>query len=194
MDPELWDTARRRLTLLLDPGRIKRGLAPNAEAGYPLTEGVPVVLSVGRDFRDAGGRALRAVAERTYRVGPAVRRLLDPSRWRRTSPVAGSSDPLVVDFDRPLDHALLLSCLTVTLPDGTPVEGYTAAGAGEGSWRFVPRSPWAPGRHLVVVDPRLEDLAGNSLLRVFDRDLTRPQDAREGAAGAALPFVVAERA
>jgi hypothetical protein len=27
------------------------------------------------------------------------------------------------------------------------------------------------------VDPRLEDLAGNSLARVFDRDLTRPEDA-----------------
>ena len=41
MDPELWDPERRRLTLLLDPGRIKRGLVPNLEAGYPLNEGNP---------------------------------------------------------------------------------------------------------------------------------------------------------
>jgi hypothetical protein len=30
--------------------------------------------------------------------------------------------------------------------------------------------------HELVVDPELEDLAGNSLRRVFDRDLTRPED------------------
>ena len=29
MEPELWDPDRRRLTLLFDPGRIKRGLVPN---------------------------------------------------------------------------------------------------------------------------------------------------------------------
>jgi hypothetical protein len=27
-----------------------------------------------------------------------------------------------------------------------------------------------------MVDPVLEDLAGNSVSRVFDRDLTRPED------------------
>ena len=35
MPPELWDRPRRRLTLLLEPGRIKRGLVPNAELGAP---------------------------------------------------------------------------------------------------------------------------------------------------------------
>jgi hypothetical protein len=29
----------------------------------------------------------------------------------------------------------------------------------------------------LLVDARLEDLAGNSLVRVFDRDLMRPEDA-----------------
>ena len=38
MDPELWDRSRTRLTLLLDPGRIERGLVPHTETGYPLTE------------------------------------------------------------------------------------------------------------------------------------------------------------
>src|ERR1019366_3883018 len=36
MDPELWDPERRRLTVLFDPARIKRGLAPHLEVGYPL--------------------------------------------------------------------------------------------------------------------------------------------------------------
>ena len=55
MEPELWDGERRRLTMLLDPGRIKRGLVPNAEAGYPLVEGVPIVVAVDAAFHDARG-------------------------------------------------------------------------------------------------------------------------------------------
>ena len=46
MDPELWDGARQRLTLLLDPARIKHGLVPNMEVGYPLIEGVPFRLFI----------------------------------------------------------------------------------------------------------------------------------------------------
>jgi hypothetical protein len=37
-------------------------------------------------------------------------------------------------------------------------------------------SPWRPGAHELIVDALLEDLAGNSLARVFDRDLTRLTD------------------
>ncbi len=41
---------------------------------------------------------------------------------------------------------------------------------------FQPRAGWERG-YRVTVDPYLEDLAGNSLRRVFDRDLGRPEDA-----------------
>src|SRR5438093_7158021 len=102
MEPELWDRAHRRLTLLLDPGRIKRGLAPNAEAGYPLIEDVPIVVRVDAAFRDAAGRPLRAGAQRRYQVGRPLRARVDPTAWRLDCPTAGSTDPLTVAFDRPL--------------------------------------------------------------------------------------------
>jgi hypothetical protein len=40
----------------------------------------------------------------------------------------------------------------------------------------------------VMVDPRLEDLAGNSLIRVFDRDLTRAEDDPNHAGRVAIDF------
>jgi hypothetical protein len=43
----------------------------------------------------------------------------------------------------------------------------------------------------VVVDPRLEDLAGNSLIRVFDRDLARAEDAPTDARQVAIDFTPA---
>jgi hypothetical protein len=176
MDPELWDGERRRLTVLLDPGRIKRGLAPHEEAGYPLVEGVPVTVGIDAAFRDAEGRPLVGGAERSYEVGPAVRAPVDPSVWRFVCPAAGSREGLTVYFDRPLDSALLAGCLQVVNVDG-PVEGRGALGPGERSWCFVPSAPWPSGRHVLTVDPRLEDLAGNSVVRVFDRDLTEAEPA-----------------
>jgi hypothetical protein len=176
MDPELWDSGRRRLTLLLDPGRIKRGLTPHQEAGYPLIDGVPVTVEIKAGFRDAEGRPLVAGAWRRYQVGPAIREPVDPSRWRLRPPVAGSTGALTAEFDRPLDSALLAHCLRVAHAGGL-VEGFNSVGPGERSWHFVPSTPWPAGRHVLSVDPRLEDLAGNSLVRVFDRDLTEPQPA-----------------
>ena len=54
---ELWDASRRRLTVLLDPARIKRGLAGHRDAGYPLRPGQPFRLIVGSGFLDEIGRA-----------------------------------------------------------------------------------------------------------------------------------------
>jgi hypothetical protein len=169
IDPELWDGARRRLTVLLDPARIKRGLAPHREAGYPLREGEDVVVEVGSSFRDARGRPLHRPATRRYRVGPALRSRVDPHAWRLHAPRAGTRDALTVDFGRPLDHALLQRCLRV---EG--MSGETAAGDGERRWDFVPAQPWDGAAQRLRVDAALEDVAGNAVTHVFDRDLDDP--------------------
>jgi hypothetical protein len=171
MEAELWDPGRRRVTVLLDPARIKRGLAPHRESGYPLRAGVPVEVVVDRGFTDADGLPLAADARRRYDVGGDVRSRVDPEAWTLTSPAAGSLDRLRVVFDRPLDHALLEHCLAVTGADGAPVEGDGEVDDGDAAWHFVPRAPWAAGRYTLVVDGVLEDLAGNSVVRVFDREL-----------------------
>jgi hypothetical protein len=176
MPPELWDRPRRRLTLLLEPGRIKRGLVPNTELGPPLAAGTEVTLVVDAGLRDAAGAALVGGARRSYRVGPAVRTRVDPGRWQVAWPAAGSQRPMVVDFDRPLDHALALRCLRVTTSDGAALPGRAALGPGETRWAYTPAAPWPAGGCELRVDPALEDLAGNSVRRVLDRDLRRAQD------------------
>jgi hypothetical protein len=176
MPPELWDRPRRRLTVLLEPGRIKRGLVPNTELGPPLAHGSQVTLVVDPAMRDATGTVLVAGARRTYRVGPAIRSRVDPDQWQVTWPTAGSHDMVVVGFDRPLDRALALRCLRVATADGHTVPGHAALGAGDVRWSFTPADPWPEGICALHVDAALEDLAGNSVRRVFDRDLRRAQD------------------
>jgi hypothetical protein len=175
-DHELWDASRRRLTVLLDPARIKRGLAGHRGAGYPLRAGRQFRLVVDSGFRDARGLPLRAGAQRRYEVEGEERRHVDPGSWVLTVPPAGTFEPLQVAFGRPLDHGLLARCLHVTGPAGELIHGTPQTGAGEQSWQLLPRQAWTPGPHQLIVDPVLEDLAGNSVSRVFDRDLTRPED------------------
>jgi hypothetical protein len=184
---ELWDPTRRRLTLLFDPARIKRGLLPHRQAGYPLQTGRSFRLVVGVGFRDASGTQLRAGAERCYRIGEEERRHVDPADWVLCVPPSRSVEPLEVTFDRPLDHALLDRCLSVVGPDGRVV-GRAEIGSEERSWRLTPHASWASGPHQLVVDPVLEDLAGNSLIRVFDRDLTEPRDQPRGDQPATVAF------
>ena len=191
-DHELWDSSRRRLTVLLDPARIKRGLAAHRHAGYPLRTGEQFSLVVDSGIRDARGLPLRAGKRRQYHVGNDERRHVDPSTWVLTAPRTGTFEPLQASFDRPLDHGLLTRCLHVTGPDGQLVPGTPRIGAREMSWQLVPSQAWATGPHQLVIDPILEDLAGNSVSRVFDRDLARAQDQPRPTLPVTLTFNSAE--
>jgi hypothetical protein len=184
---ELWDAHRRRLTVLLDPARIKRGLVSHRTLGYPLQEHTSVTLVVDAAFPDASGRPLRAAATRTWHVVGDERRRVTPSSWSLRPGAAGSIAPLHVRFDRPLDHALVTRCLEVVGPTG-PVEGSVEIGPEERSWTFAPAVPWRDAPHRLVVVPVLEDVAGNSVRRVFDRDLSRTEDTQGEQEPVELPF------
>jgi hypothetical protein len=186
--PELWDRGRTRLTVLLDPGRIKRGLAPHTDAGYPLTAGRRIRISVDAAFTDAGGAPLVAGLHRDYRVGEAQHGHLDVAHWTYSWPRAESTGPVLITFDRPVDQALALRCLRVVDSAGVSVAGRTSLAPAEQGWRFDPDAPWRPGNYTLVVDPILEDLAGNSLRRVFDRDLDRAADDPRPNTPATIPF------
>jgi hypothetical protein len=172
---ELWDPDRRRLTVLLDPARIKRGLVSHQTIGYPLEVHSSVTLVVDAEFPDSSGRPLRAGATRTWTVVGDERGRVLPSSWSLTSVTAGTTEPLTVSFDRPLDHALVARCLRV-LDSAGEVEGSITIGSEERSWTLVPATPWRDAPHRLVVDPVLEDVAGNSVQRVFDRELTSAAD------------------
>jgi hypothetical protein len=169
---ELWDPGRRRLTLLLDPGRIKRGLRHQAELGAPLRAGGRYRLEIDAGLRDAAGLPLRAGFAHALEAGPADHERPDPAAWTLVPPRAGTRDALRVAFPEPLDAALLEHALRVERA-GTGLAGAVEVARDQRGWSFVPAQAWAGAPHALVVDPRLEDLAGNNLRRAFDRDATR---------------------
>lgn len=188
---ELWDRDGKRLTLLLDPGRIKRGVKPREDLGTALVAGRRFTLEVDQAWRDADGKPLAAAATKSFAVSPPVREAIDPAQWRVSSPAAGAREPLVVRFPRPLDRALVERTFTVESPAGTAVPGVVTIADAERAWSFQPDRPWPAGEGIVSIDPALEDVAGNRIGRAFEVLLVGPAPTSEpGAAPQAyrLPF------
>jgi hypothetical protein len=168
---ELWDREARRLTLLFDPGRVKRDLLPHDEVGSPLREGGSYTLVVDRGWPDAQGRPLAGEARKAFRVGPPDYTPPRTGEWRLLAPKAGTRDALVVTFPEPLDRALLERVLDVFDASGAQVAGALEIEAGETRWSFTPRAAWKAGDYSLRAATILEDLAGNSLGRPFEVDV-----------------------
>lgn len=187
-DHELWDARRQRFTLILDPGRIKRGLRSNLEDGAPVRAGRHYRLTIDQDWPDGDGNPLRAAFEKRFRVIEADRTSPNPRAWRLIAPAAGTSDPLRIDLNEPLDRALLEDMLIVLDERSEPVTGQIEVAAAETQWLFRPAQPWRSGRYAVQVNTKLEDRAGNSLRRLFDEDVRAGAAPADIATSIELPF------
>lgn len=179
LDQELWDPERRRLTLLLDPGRVKRGVRTNLESGAPLVAGRRYTLVIDGEWRDGTGAPLASGYEHAFEVIAADRESPDPHRWLVTVPRADSRDDVVVAFGEPLDHALAGRMLSVHDASGALVTGSARLAEGDSVWSFAPSAPWTTDDYTIRVRSALEDVAGNSIARVFDTD-RRADGGRDG--------------
>ncbi len=167
LDEELWDAQQTRLTLFIDPGRIKRGLKPLMEEGPVLEAGNSYTLEIEKAFEDASGKPLEQGFRKTIKVGPAVRERIQLGLWRVVSPqtVQGFVE---IRLNKPLDHALLLGQMHITNQQDQAVLGSWEILAQETVARFRPKDPWVPGQYRLKPGLDLEDPAGNRIDRTFD--------------------------
>jgi hypothetical protein len=171
LDVEFWSPDHRRYTLLLDPGRVKRGILPNDQLGRALRAGHRYTIEVDKRWRDADGQPLVAPFRRTFTAGPADMQAIRLQDWTVTPPRAGTRDALTVAFPRALDHGLLSRALAVAhAGQPAPLAGALTIGPAERAVTFAPRDAWTAGNYELVVLAILEDPAGNRIDRPFDVD------------------------
>jgi hypothetical protein len=185
IDQELWDPALQRLTVLFDPGRIKRGLVPQQMMGMPIVEGREYTLLIDRQWLDARGAPLAVEFRKTFRGGPVDRDPPDPQQWRITTPSAATRNAVVIDFPDPMDYALLNRLIDIP---GVP--GRVTIARDETEWRFTPEQPWKPGDYRIVAGTALEDLAGNHIGRAFDVDTFQKASPLASEKTVSIPFTV----
>ena len=171
---ELWDPSGTRVTILIDPGRIKRGLKPREEVGPVFEEGKTYTLVIDQEWLDARGFPLKSGQSRTFIAGPADSKSPDPATWSISRPRPDSFDPLEIQFPEPLDQALLHWAIVIKNRDGVSIKGTVLVADDGRSWSFLPTKAWNIGEYRLGVDDVLEDLAGNNVARPFEVDELPP--------------------
>jgi hypothetical protein len=185
---ELWDRSMQHLTILLDPGRLKRGVGPNRELGPPLKVGQEYTLAVGSGMVDLSGRRLRETFYKRFCVTEAVRKHIAVEEWKIVPPAAKSRKPLVLMFPESLDWALLSQTITIGSTDEPSVDGRIVIDQCERRWSFTPALPWAAGSYHVRVASSLEDVCGNGVIAAFDRSLRSGSNLAYEVARRSIPF------
>ncbi|MEM6523066.1 MAG: hypothetical protein AAF693_04725 [Bacteroidota bacterium] len=167
----LWDEKRTRLTLLFHPGRIKRGVGPNVSKGQIFEEEKNYKLRVSKKWTDAEGRFLADNFEKSFYTSGAERHRVDISNWDIQTPDVRSTNALMIRTLRNLDPVLVERMIEI----------YRVEKLVSGKWesgnrgcRFIPASPWKAGVYTIDVNPKLEDISGNTLVSGFDVDLAVP--------------------
>ena len=185
IDEELWDDKMQRLTLFIDPGRIKRGVQPLEEVGPALEEGKKFTLIIRKQWQDASGRALKTDFTKHFRVGPPDRDPPDPKTWTIKAPKAETKDALRILFHESMDHALTLRVVSVAnfLTRGT-------LGDHERELVLTPHSHWKPGHYDLTVQTTIEDLAGNNIGKPFEVDLFEGVQRRLTNSLVKIPFEI----
>jgi hypothetical protein len=106
-------------------------------------------------------------------AGERNERVPDVDTWQLNTPRAGTVTPLVIDTREPLDHYLLQESISILDNNRSVIKGTIDVSIADQVWKFTPAAPWKTGQYKIQVKARLEDLCGNNLNRVFDRDITQ---------------------
>lgn len=188
LDEELWDPTMTRLTLIIDPGRIKRGVRPLEDIGAALEAGKSYTLGIDRKWQDANRNPLKENFIKSFKVTSADRQPPDPKLWKIEPPSADGRQALAIIFPEAMDHAVTQRVIQVVDESGEPIEGNVALEDRERRWTFIPTNPWRRGAYQLLIQTRIEDLAGNNIGKAFDVDLFEGTQNRQNPTTVKLAF------
>ena len=161
----LWNIDRTRLTLLFHPGRIKRGVGPNMTEGDILTLDNTYQLKINNGWTGSNGQKLDEEFTKTFTVKKSINEKIPYKTWELAGK-QGDMGLLNIKTRRPLDQALAKRMLFVKAKDGDILPTNV-----EFKDPFNIRINWnkpSGSEYELLIDPRLEDICGNTPLNAFD--------------------------
>lgn len=170
---ELWTQDARRFTLWIHPGRVKQGVNLREDFGPVLHPGKTYTLLIEQTVQSQNGQSLATAHRWKFRTTPDDRTRPLPQNWKLELPPAETRAPLRIEFGEPLDHALLQRCIKIQTSDGRRVNCSITLRNEDSVALLTPSGPWRSANYKLVVSPILEDLAGNTPVRIFDTDLSQ---------------------
>lgn len=193
---ELWSTDRTRITLLVDPGRVKTGLRAHRQQGRAFRAGQSYRLQVRATWRTIDGRPLDAGLTKTFRATTEVSRPIDLRHWRLSPPATATRSPLRIDFPVQIDHVAMSHFAHVYSSADTPLRGQWRLSQGQRRAEWTPAEPWPTTErdYRLSIDSRLEDVVGNNLQAAFDHEVGAiKEETAQHRAGIRFQAAVRER-
>lgn len=162
---ELWDETFTRMTLWFHPGRQKPGVNLNVDIGPILEEDRHYRLEISSGWKTESGSKLGGSLGKVFGAAERDVEQPDPARWGSGYRVDTDGRTMIlIHTGETLDPESARRRIQVF------VEGDTMAfEVRNNQLAFFPPKKIESFR--VVIDPRLEDLAGNSVARPFNLDL-----------------------
>ncbi len=168
---EIWSRDTRRLTLWIHPGRVKQGVNLREELGPVLQPGKKYTLVISKELRSHTGMNPAKNYRIEFETSAENRRKIHPEKWKIRLPESRSRDALEIQTPSALDPHLVRRHVEIFGPAGTAIETSLTWDQEQKVFRFNPAGKWASGNFRIEISKYLEDLAGNTPVRVFDTDM-----------------------
>lgn len=177
---ELWNQDFTKLTILIDPGRVKTGLVAHAKMGRAFEVGKEYTLTVDKNWKMISGRILGESFSKKFVGVPEIMEGIDYKEWDIQSPGTMDESPLRIFFGKPLDHITTQDFIVVIDSNDKLVEGIKQLKEKESELWFYPASTWKTDNYRLVINSRIEDIVGNNLNGAFDHKSGSLLNEKEG--------------
>ena len=158
------------LTVWIEPGRQKQLLGPNQHLGSVFKPRKTYKLRIAGTLKDAQGVPIESTFIHTFTTTESDRVMPSLSGWKVQSIKSGQNTPLKITCDEQLDYGSLIDAFSV-IQDNKEVNGTLTYDSELNTIYFTPSDNWKKGTYTISLEHQLEDLAGNNLIRLFDRPL-----------------------
>lgn len=177
---ELWNEDHTRLTVLVDPGRVKTGLAAYEELGRAFEVGKQYQLVIDKSWQAINGATLSESFTKEFVGVAAQTQGVDKANWDVIPPTSNTKKPLEIHFGPPFDH-LAAQRFIVIVDDGNKrINGNLELVKNETVLLFYPAKKWQMAEYQIAINHRLEDVVGNNLNGAFDHKIGTLKNVQEG--------------
>ena len=158
------------LTVWVEPGRQKRLLGPNQHLGSVFESDRTYTLLVSNSLKDKQGMSMEASISHSFttikpdRIKPSIQ------QWQVGEIPSGTVQPLVINCEEILDYGSLLDAISINY-EGKQIDGKLRYNSELKKIIYTPKESWQKGKYTINIEHQLEDLAGNNLAYLFDRNI-----------------------
>ncbi len=163
----LWSADGLTLTVMLHPGRIKKGLISNKNLGSAINPSLTYELQIR-------GAVVNKTNEwwtlKSFVTSNPIRNPLELALITIVRPDTGTKQALTVKFDRVVDQLAIENLVALTDQKNAIVAIDRELSDSSTTLRLTPRVDWLPGSYSIHFSNEFEDTCGNRLDGAFENN------------------------